>query len=438
MPASKVTHRMATLRRMKDGHTTSDTWSVADLFSGGGGISCGFHMHPQFRIVGAADAQMGKPSSGPGALGCNSTYELNIGIRPAEVDLGSVSPTDLRTALGLDGKTLDVLLACPPCTGFSRTNAANHVKDDPRNSLVSRVGDFVGELQPKVLWMENARELVTGRFGHHLQALKEKLDTAGYDVHEAVHMLNRFGLPQIRERAVVVAVRRGVRLHTIEEAWGEFRVDPRAVTVRRAIGHLPRLAAGETSPLDAMHASPSMTQASLERLVATPADGGSWSDLARNDALRHHLTPAQVRSAENGDWGSHPDVYGRLWWDKPAVTIKRECAHIGNGRYAHPEQHRLCSVREMAILNGFPPDYQFGGSSLSNKYRHIGDAVPPLISYQMACVTSWMLGGSRPGVVDLLMPGCSLRPDDVIHDDVSANRLPLFASSISGADRSTS
>jgi DNA (cytosine-5)-methyltransferase 1 len=118
------------------------------------------------------------------------------------------------------------------------------------------------------------------------------------------------------------------------------------------------------------------------------------------------------RRAAAGDLGSHPDVYERLWWDRPAVTIKRECGHIGNGRYAHPEQDRLCTVREMSILQGFPRGYRFAGS-LSNMYRHIGDAVPPLISYQLAAACRWMLTGDRPDPAELILPGCHLTDADV-------------------------
>ncbi len=103
-----------------------------------------------------------------------------------------------------------------------------------------------------------------------------------------------------------------------------------------------------------------------------------------------------ARRAASGDLGSHPDIYGRLWWDRPAVTIKRECSHVGNGRYAHPEQDRLCTVREMSLLQGFPRDYQFTGT-LANMYRHIGDAVPPLISYQLAALCRWILTGVQAG-----------------------------------------
>ena len=112
----------------------------------------------------------------------------------------------------------------------------------------------------------------------------------------------------------------------------------------------------------------------VARLLALPKDGGSWVDLLNHPDADRLLIPSMKRSAERGDFGSHPDVYGRLWWDKPCVTIKRECAHVGNGRYSHPEQDRQCTVRELALLNGFPRDYVFEGTSLSNKYRHVGDA----------------------------------------------------------------
>ena len=142
-------------------------------------------------------------------------------------------------------------------------------------------------------------------------------------------------------------------------------------------------------------------------------DGGSWADLIHHGEAGSLLTPAMARRVAAGDLGSHPDIYGRLWWDRPAVTIKRECSHIGNGRYAHPEQDRLCTVREMALLQGFPRDYAFTGT-LANMYRHIGDAVPPLISYQLAALCAWILTGVRPAPEELILPGCHLVPGDLV------------------------
>jgi DNA (cytosine-5)-methyltransferase 1 len=375
-------------------------------------MSYGFHAHPNFRIVGAADAQIGKPSSGRGTLGCNDTYAENIGIKPVPIDLGAADPEEVFQAMGLPASGVTVLSACPPCTGFSRTNAKNHLRDDARNSLVGRVAKYVAALRPEVILMENARELVMGRFSRHLNELTEDLIDQGYRVAAGTHFLSDFGLPQKRERALVVAVRDPLPLLGIENLWLGYKIDQKATHVRRAIWELPPVAAGEMHADDPMHVAPALLHESLRRLSATPHDGGGWVDLVTHPQAAEILIPSMKIRIAAGDFGSHPDVYGRMWWDKPAPTIKRECGHIGNGRYAHPEQDRLCSVREMGILQGFPHSYQFVGT-LSNRYRHIGDAVPPVISYQLAALVKWMLSGERPSPEDMILPRCHVRPEDV-------------------------
>jgi DNA (cytosine-5)-methyltransferase 1 len=391
-------------------------WAVVDLFSGAGGMSYGFHAHPGFEVIGAVDAQLGKPSAGPGTLGCNASYQANLGLAPLAADLAAADPEAVCAALGLTAGQVTVLAACPPCTGFSRTTALNHVRDDRRNSLVRRVSRYVRVLRPDIVVMENARELVMGRFSAHLTGLLADLARLGYRATASVHLLDRFGLPQRRERALVIAAREPLPVHGLADLWSGWRVSPKATHVRRAIWELPPVRAGAADPADDLHVSPSHSAAANhQRLAAIPHDGGGWADLIGHPQARALLTPAMQRRVAAGDLGSHPDVYGRLQWDRPAVTIKRECGHIGNGRYAHPEQDRLCTVREMSILQGFPRDYRFAGS-LSNMYRHIGDAVPPLISYQLAAACRWMLTGERPDPVDpgaLILPGCHLTEADV-------------------------
>jgi DNA (cytosine-5)-methyltransferase 1 len=152
----------------------------------------------------------------------------------------------------------------------------------------------------------------------------------------------------------------------------------------------------------------------LARIRATPVNGGSWADLLSDPEKRKYLTPAMLGAEARGRLNQFCDVYGRMAWDRPAPTIKRECSHIGNGRYAHPEQHRLCTVREMAILQGFPRTYQFPGTSRKNSYRQIGDAVPPLISHQVAHLVSWMLSGAKPDIEDLILEGTHLSVSDIV------------------------
>lgn len=376
-------------------------------------MSAGFMHHKPFGIVGAADAEIGKPSSGAGTLGCNGSYARNIGIDPLRIDLSKVAPDDLRERLALPAAPT-VLIACPPCTGFSRTLARNHLVDDARNSLVGRVGAFVKSLSPEVLVVENARELLNGRFPGHFEALRADLDEQGYEVSAKVHFLSDFGLPQRRERALVVAAKREHRLRDLDSLWSELEVAPAATHVRRAIGDLPRVGAGVAHEDDAFHVSPRFaSEVNRERLAAIPSDGGSWFDLIERLDAHRLMTPSMRRRVAAGDLGSHPDAYGRLWWDRPAATIKRECGHIGNGRYAHPEQDRLCTVRELALLQGFPRGYEFDATSLANMYRHIGDAVPPLIAFQIAAAVAWTLSGERPDPGELVLPGATLRPDDL-------------------------
>jgi DNA (cytosine-5)-methyltransferase 1 len=398
-----------------------DRWPVVDLFSGAGGMSYGFHAHPAFAVAGAADAQIGKPSSGRGQLGCNATYAANLGLSAVEADLATADPAEVLAAMGLGGSGPGsamprpaILCACPPCTGFSRTLARNHLHDDARNGLVRRVFDYVEALRPQILLMENARELVMGRFSGHLRELTADLRRLGYDTLAETHFLSEFGLPQRRERALVIAVRRPLPLLGLADLWAGYRVSPKATHVRRAIWDLPPVAAGvpPASGSDPMHAAPSLTPANRRRMAAIPRDGGGWADLVGHPEAAALLTPAMHDRVRAGRFGSHPDVYGRLWWDRPAVTIKRECGHIGNGRYAHPEQDRLGTVRELAILQGFPRSYTFVGT-MTNMYRHIGDAVPPLISYQLAALCTWILTGVRPEPADLVLPGSHLTPGDI-------------------------
>jgi DNA (cytosine-5)-methyltransferase 1 len=388
-------------------------WSVVDLFSGAGGMSYGFHAHPDFSITDAADAQIGKPSTRRGALGCNASYSENIGISPLAADLAAADPADVCQAMGISERGLSILCACPPCTGFSRTLAQNHTHDDSRNSLVGRVPGYVEVLRPDIVLMENARELVMGRFSRHLHGLVEDLSALGYRVSATTHFLDQFWLPQRRERALIIAVRRPLPLRGLSDLWSGYRVSQKATHVRRAIWELPPVIAGQADPSDAMHISPMFgSEVNRRRLAAIPHDGGGWADLVGHSESELLLTPAMKHRAQIRDFGSHPDVYGRLWWDRPAVTVKRECGHIGNGRYAHPEQDRLCTVREMSILQGFPRTYTFVGT-LTNMYRHIGDAVPPLISYQLASLCKWILTDERPSPEEMILPDCHLTSEDI-------------------------
>ncbi|MBP0021537.1 MAG: DNA cytosine methyltransferase [Cyanobacteria bacterium SBLK] len=391
-------------------------WTVIDLFSGVGGMSYGFHVLPNFKIVGAVDAQIAKPSGNRGALQCNRSYQANMGLEPIDADLFQLKPVELRNIVKshLIEDRLTILISCPPCTGFSRVIPNNHSVDDPRNSLVTRNLLFVEEFQPAIFLMENARELIKGKFSCYYERLRDKLTQWGYKIHEKIHFFNHYGLPQKRERALILAVKDKLCLRTLSDLWEGYSIQKEATYVRRAISVLPPVYAGQSDSRDPLHIAPKFTRnQSIQRLQSIPHNGGSWADLKDHPNAKNLLTPAMLRYIAKGDLGSHPDVYGRLWWDKPAATIKRECAHIGNGRYAHPEQDRLCTIREMSILQGFPQHYKLIASSRANIYRQIGDAVPPLISYQIARLCEWILTNKKPSIESVILPNTHLRLEDL-------------------------
>jgi DNA (cytosine-5)-methyltransferase 1 len=358
-------------------------WKVVDLFSGCGGMSEGFRAHRDyFEIVGAVDLEVAKPGRGKhkaSSTRCNSTYYRNIGIEPKSADLLRLDPRAYREELRLEKGELTVLIACPPCTGFSQKNAKNHLSDDPRNKLVVRTSDFVEEFLPEFFVMENVKELLKGKQQHHFQTLYSRLHDLGYSIYADIHELSDYGLPQRRERALIIARRDHGFIGSCP-----LKRQAEKITVWQAIAHLPQTSAGQEHACDPMHVSPGMTSVVLSRIQAIPKDGGSWGDIMKNPKVSDEekqklLIPSMFRARP----GSFPDVYGRLKWHDVAATITRECGHVGNGRYAHPEQDRLLTVREMAILQGFPSHYFFDGA-LASKYNQIGDAVPPLISHQIA------------------------------------------------------
>ncbi len=329
-------------------------------------MSTGFTRQGSFTTIGAADLEVAKPSHGVGATFCNATYEANLGLRPLSADLSVVGPDEMSRHFGFAASDVDVLISCAPCTGFSQKQSRNHISDDPRNTLVERTAVFAEAWKPRYIVIENVKELLRGRHNHHFHSLQKNLSALGYDVFAEVHDLKNFGLPQSRVRSLIVA-----------KLNGSFKFDApkveRYTTVRDAIAHLPAIEAGQVYESDPMHVSPSMKDNSLARMKAIPKNGGSWSDIPE------HLAHLRIPSMNVEKPGSFPDIYGRLAWDKVAPTVTRECSHPGNGRYCHPEQDRLLTVREMALLQGFPKDYQFTGS-LSFKYRQIGDAVPPTVA----------------------------------------------------------
>lgn len=338
---------------------------VVDLFCGCGGLSAGFRavnaVVPAFRLALAIDTD----------AVANETYAANLNLIPLLRDVGELAaaPKALRELLAESRGPRSgplVVVGGPPCQGFSshRNGAA-----DPRNSLVVHFAEAAAALDPDLIALENVPEILTDRHWPVLDAAAEVLRAAGYTVSISVHNTAEYGVPQERFRALMLAARRSPDLPRGFLSRGSFR------TVRNAIGDLPPLTAGERTESDPLHYTARHRESTLEVLRAVPHDGGNRPLDVGPESLRRGLKRQGKPMFE--------DVYGRLAWDRPSVTISTYARNPASGRYAHPEQDRGLSIREAALLQGFPRNWRMHGT-LDPCFRQIGNAVPPRFAAYLA------------------------------------------------------
>ena len=217
--------------------------------------------------------------------------------------------------------------------------------------------------------VENVPEILTDRYWPIVQESRRILRKAGYQTRLAVHDMADFGVPQNRYRALMIGMRKTFRMPSGFVAASRHR------TVREAIGGLPQIGAGRVCRTDPMHYTANHRRSTIETIEAVPLDGGSRP---------HSVGPECLRRAERRQGKAvYEDVYGRLWWDRPSITVTAYARNPASGRYVHPEQHRGLSVREVALLQGFPRKYTFKGS-FDSMFRQIGNAVPPVYATYIA------------------------------------------------------
>jgi DNA (cytosine-5)-methyltransferase 1 len=328
---------------------------VFDFFSGCGGTSAGFAqsgLDISFALEIDADAASSFAANFPKAkVICNDIRTTKVGA--------------LNEILK-NNDALTLFCGCAPCQPFSRQNG-NKRKNDPRQDLLSHFGRFVEYWRPDYVFVENVPGLqrVPDR-SSPLSKFERLLRTLGYKYQVGVLPALWFGVPQTRERLVLLAAKNRV-IRLPEATFGEGTTHPRFSTVRDWIADLPPIKAGKTCSSDGEHQASSLSVLNLKRIAVTPEGGGreSWDPSLWLSCHKDHI--------------GHSDVYGRLSWDLPASGLTTRCNSYSNGRFGHPEQNRAISIREAACLQTFPRDYKFAGS-LTSRARQIGNAVPPMMA----------------------------------------------------------
>jgi DNA (cytosine-5)-methyltransferase 1 len=327
--------------------------SAVDLFCGAGGLTHGL-IRAGIRVAAGIDVD-------PAAAHAYSAN--NAGAQFLEWDV-CLKDSPSIAKLFADGKCR-LLAGCAPCQPFSKLT--NGIERHRSWDLLDNFGRFVEDIEPELVSMENVPELAQrGRpvFENFVRTLEHK----GYSCDWKIVNCADYGAPQSRKRLVLLASQLG----PIAVPKGRYAGPDKWRTVRQTIGDLPPIATGEQHPHDPLHAAALLSPLNLQRIRATPHDGGTKADWPNNLVLDCHRRQSGAR---------YHSIYGRMWWDKPAPTMTTLCNGIGNGRFGHPEQDRAITLREAALLQTFPRNYEFWerGRKLSTKAiaRMIGNAVPP-------------------------------------------------------------
>jgi DNA (cytosine-5)-methyltransferase 1 len=319
--------------------------TAVDLFSGCGGLTTGLKK-AHFGVLGAVDND---------AISV-TTYEANHPeVRVWRRDITRLSASAVRRELGLRPGRLDVLAGCPPCQAFSalRTLNGGLVVRHKDKDLLFQFLRFVKALKPKVVMVENVPGLAADKRTVRFCA---KLARLGYESEFRVLDAALYGVPQRRRRMILLASRRNSVRFAAQTR--------RRLTVRDMIDGLPE--PGNSG--DSIHDLPEMrTERMRDRIKNTPPDGGSRAAWPKRLRLRCHDKCSGFK-----------DVYGRMSWDDVAPTITTGCFNPSKGRFLHPVQDRAITLREAALLQGFPKRYKFpkkaGKCAVA---MMIGNALPP-------------------------------------------------------------
>jgi DNA (cytosine-5)-methyltransferase 1 len=344
---------------------TSRKFKVVDLFSGAGGFTRGLIDTGRFEPVFANDFNRWAVD----------TYNYNFGEHCVPGDINNLLNSSIKFP------SADVIVGGPPCQGFSLLNKKR--KGDPRKQLWQAYMEVVRRVQPLAFVMENVPELLASEEYQEIRRMATKM---GYLIDAAILNAADYGVPQRRRRAIIMATKFiRPKLPTATHFNPQKSMNPFGKgllpweSVRRAIGDLPppvgiEVGVGAVKPPMDLHFGRTPKPTSLQRYKCVP-EGGNRFDLQRK---RLDLTPGCWIRKESGG----TDLFGRLWWDRPAFTIRTEFFKPEKGRYLHPSQHRPITHREAARLQSFSDDFIFQGTKIEIA-RQIGNAVAPLLAYRI-------------------------------------------------------
>lgn len=390
----------------------SNHLTVLDLFCGTGGFSKGFENTGCFKTILGIDL----------LAHAVETFRLNHrGATGLAADIRDYPAERTATELGVGRGGVDVVIGGPPCQGFSSIRPHRGTKpDDPRNDLFLNFARWVEFFRPRVFVLENVVGLATYKGGETLESMQEAFVSAGYETDWRILNAAHYGVPQKRERLIMLGVERGGALsfpaptHSVEDVGrtighrersrmhglhsqgtlfqGELHDLPPVVTVADAIDDLPPICSGETAT--AYDRGPRTAYQSERRAGAT--------NLALHSSTRHTDKMMEIIRHSGPNISCIPpqlitsgfsSCYSRLAANEPSVTITVNFVHPASNRCIHPTLDRALTPREGARLQSYDDDFQFAGNR-AQIVKQIGNAVPPLLGRAIGAHVAAILGDS--------------------------------------------
>ena len=329
---------------------------AVDFFCGAGGMSLGLSM-AGIQVLAGVD----------NAADCRKTYETNIkGAKFIKHDISTLSAPSLAKRLDLSVNDPALIFAgCSPCQFWSKIRT-DKTKSAQTAFLLKQFQKFIRHFRPGFVVVENVPGLHSRKGESILPEFIQFLSQLGYFWNDGIINANHFGVPQNRIRYLLIAT----RLSPIV-SLPPSKPTP-SLTVSSFIGvanGFSQIVAGHRDHSDLQHTSCILSPENLRRIKLTPKSGGDRTAWRDDETL-------QI-DAYRGKDTIFRDVYGRMYWDRPAPTITTRFNSLSNGRFGHPEEDRAISIREGATLQTFPKDFLFHGSNINNLARQIGNAVPP-------------------------------------------------------------
>jgi DNA (cytosine-5)-methyltransferase 1 len=346
-------------------------YRLMDLFAGCGGMTRGFVDSGRFAPIFAVEFD----------LDAAATYAANFGSE-------HVSPIPIEEVPSFP--KADVVIGGPPCQGFSPLN--RNLVGFERRGLWREYLRALRESDAEAFVMENVPQLLKAA---EYEEFAKRAKRLGYRVEKGILNAADFGVPQRRRRAIVIGVKDGPvpwpRATHADSTALPLGLKPWR-TFREAVDGLPLAPDGV-----AWHVRRNPRPESIRRYKAVPRDGGNRFQMQRNldRAGLSELVPPCWRNKPSGT----TDVFGRLWWDRPAFTIRTEFYKPEKGRYLHPSAHRPITNREAARCMSFPDDFVLPeDQSMPSIARQVGNAVPPLLAQRIGEALAIALDASRADI----------------------------------------